>query len=212
MNRSLPQRSAPKQQRGIVMIVALIVLVGLTIASIGLLRAVDTTSAVTGNLAIKKDLYRQSNIGLQAALATLGPLRVGGALPQASNAGARYYATATEVAPDDRGLPQLLVDAPMPTVPGAPTGAWPGEFAVPIPTDAGTGITTSGGYLFRFVAERLCPNPGPADTTCRMAAGAGGNASDEAKADKTQGTVYIRLTWRVDGPKNSTSYFQAMVL
>ena len=205
----------PQKQRGVVMIVALIVLVALTIASIGLLRSVDTSSTISGNLAIKKDLYRQSNIGIQQAQMALNTLRGPDfELPLTDALGSNYYASATQ-AVDHRGLPQLLVNAALPSSPGTVTG-WAGELVVPVPVDSGTGITTSGGYVFRYMAERLCPAGGvPDDTTnpCRIAAGAGTSACETNSTCLTGvGTIYIRLTLRVDGPKNSTSYFQAMLL
>lgn len=201
----------PKRgQEGIVLIVALLVLVGLTIASIGLLRSVDSGATVAGNLGFKKDMYRQSNRGVQAALTNLAPIRsADGELPLVDAPAASYYATA-QLLVDDRGVPLALVNAPLPSAPGIGTG-WPGEFSVPI------GDPSGGGYLFRYTAERLCPNTGAQDDVvnpCRKAAGPG-TASPPGSRDPglpLPGSVYVRLTLRVDGPKNSVSYFQAMLL
>jgi type IV pilus assembly protein PilX len=215
--RISPNRSS-QHQRGIVMIVALVVLIALTIASVGLLRSVDTAGTVASNLGVKKDLYRVSNLGVQRALLNLSTIRVGNELPGSDNTGLSYYSTASNptLAPDARGIPQNLVNAPMPASPGVGTG-WSGEFALPVAVDSGAGVTTSGGYLFRYVAERLCPTNGPSDPAlnpCRQATGVGtASPSGSFQPLITQGgTVYIRLTLRVDGPKNSTSYFQAMLL
>jgi type IV pilus assembly protein PilX len=202
------------KQRGVVLIVALLVLVALTIASLGLLRSVDTTTAATGNLGFKKDIYRQSNRGVQNALDRLAPIRVGGELPFADNnpsGGAGYYATAT-LPVDPRGIPVILLNAAVPTTPGvAPsTGAGIGQFVVPI------GDPSGGGYLFRYTAERLCPLAGApllGTNDCRQAAGAGiGSGCNTCPKAPLAGSVYVRLTLRVDGPKNSVSYFQMMVL
>jgi type IV pilus assembly protein PilX len=205
-------RISPRSQSGIVLIVALLVLVALTIASLGLLRSVDTTTIATGNLGFKKDIYRQSNRGVQDALNKLVPLRnAQGELPGANFVGPGYYATATQLAQDPRGLPLILVNAPIPSAPGTPTlTAGLGEFAVPI------GDPSGGGYLFRYTAERLCPQTGasePAINPCREAAGAGKSATPTLQRGlPLSGRIYVRLTLRVDGPKNSVSYFQAMVL
>lgn len=204
-----------RHQRGVVMIVALIVLVALTIASIGLLRSVDTSTTIAGNLGLKKDLYRVSNLGVQQAVARLALIRVGGTeLPPNDVAASSYYATSNQSV-DDRGLPTTLVNAALPSSPGATTG-WPDELVIPVPTDSGKGVTTSGGYVMRYVAERLCPNVGPLDDStnqCRKAAGAGARTIDGTQQGLPGvGTVYIRLSLRVDGPKNSTSYFQYMLL
>ncbi len=206
---------APRNQKGIVLIVALLVLVALTIASLGLLRSVDTTTAATGNLGFKKDIYRQSNRGVQDALNKLLIIRsTEGELPYANNissTGPGYYATATALPVDPRGIPVILLNAPIPTTPGTTTStAGLGEFAVPV------GDPSGGGYLFRYTTERLCPAAGAPDRStnlCREAAGAGalaGNTTDSKLG--LSGTIYVRLTLRVDGPKNSVSYFQTMVL
>ncbi len=206
-------RFARAKQQGIVLIVALLVLVALTIASLGLLRSVDTTTAATGNLGFKKDIYRQSNRGIQDALNKLLAVRTGqGELPYSDiTSGPGYYATANSLAVDVRGIPTILLNAPIPTTPGSATGtAGLGEFAVPI------GDPSGGGYLFRYTAERLCPvagAPDPATNSCRQAAGAGALAIyTRSSTFSLSGTVYVRLTLRVDGPKNSVSYFQTMVL
>jgi type IV pilus assembly protein PilX len=215
----MANRQPLQRQQGIVMIVALVVLIALTIASVGLLRSVDTAGTVASNLGVKKDLYRVSNLGVQRALQNLSTIRVGNELPGADNLGLSYYSTASNatLVPDARGIPQSLVNAPTPPSPGVITGTWNGEFALPVAVDSGAGVTTSGGYLFRYVAERLCPTNGPSDPAlnpCRQATGVGtASPSGSFQPLITQGgTVYIRLTLRVDGPKNSTSYFQAMLL
>jgi type IV pilus assembly protein PilX len=203
------------KQKGIVLIVALLVLVALTIASLGLLRSVDTTTAATGNLGFKKDIYRQSNRGVQDALNKLLAVRTAqGELPYSDNIstnGPGYYATATALPVDPRGIPTILLNAPIPATPGTTTGtAGLGEFAVPV------GDPSGGGYLFRYTAERLCPvagAPDPAINSCRQAAGAGALALyTRSSTFSLSGTIYVRLTLRVDGPKNSVSYFQTMVL
>lgn len=214
-----------RQQRGVVMIVALIVLVALTIASIGLLRSVDTSSTIAGNLGLKKDLYRVSNLGVQYATARLALIRLpSGELPQVDTPNGNYFANSNGQV-DDRGLPTTLVNAALPTTPGeAPTPAncnltnppLGTALCIPVPVDSGSGVTTSGGYVMRYVAERLCPNAGPNDDStnqCRKAAGAGARTIDGTQQGLPGvGTVYIRLSLRVDGPKNSTSYFQYMLL
>jgi type IV pilus assembly protein PilX len=203
----------PHRQQGIVLIVALLVLVALTIASLGLMRSVDTTTVAASNLGFKKDLYRQSSRGIQDAVNRLVPLRTSkGELPYVNNtSGAGYYATSTQLNPDSRGIPLILVNAPVPTTPGVGT-ATPGlgEFTVPI------GDPSGGGYVFRYTAERLCPTTGESILNvnpCREASGSGaGGGQSRGPFLDLSGKIYVRLTLRIDGPKNSVSYFQAMIL
>jgi type IV pilus assembly protein PilX len=202
-----------RAQQGIVLVVALLVLVALTIASLGLLRSVDTTTTATGNLGFKKDIYRQSSVGIFAAMNNLVAIRTSGnELPWSDNTAVGYYATSTALPADDRGIPLILANAAFPSEPGATVStANVGQSTVPVDT-----VNGGGGYVFRYTAERLCPATGePDDATnpCRKAAGPGLNSSQSLKRyPNLAGTVYIRLTLRVDGPKNSVSYYQAMVL
>ncbi len=204
-----------RQQHGIILIVALIVLVALSLASVGLLRSVDGANAVGGNLGSKKDIYRVASVGFQAAVNDLGTIRVAGQLPATDNSSVGFASTASLLY-DSRGVPQILVDAPIPSAPGVATNWGGGEFALPVVVDGGTGVTTSGGYVFRWVADRLCPNALATDpnvNSCRMASGSGSNTTDGlGRKLPGAGQVYIRITLRVDGAKNATSYFQAMVL
>jgi type IV pilus assembly protein PilX len=210
--RALVVHSSLVKQQGVVLIVALLVLVALTIASLGLLRSVDTTTAATGNLGFKKDIYRQSNRGIQSAVDSLNSIRATSLeLPLVNNATVGYYASAN-LPVDARGIPTILLNAPVPDTPGVAT-AIPGigQFVVPIGTAGG------GGYVFRYTAERLCTTAGapePAINPCRQATGVGtATPAGSFQPLITQGgSVYTRLTLRVDGPKNSTSYFQVMLL
>jgi type IV pilus assembly protein PilX len=203
------------RQQGIILIVALIVLVALSLASVGLLRSVDGANAVGGNLGSKKDIYRVASVGFQAAVNDLGTIRVAGQLPATDNSTVGFASTASLIY-DSRGVPQALVDAPIPSSPGVATNWGGGEFVLPVVVDSGTGVATSGGYVFRWVADRLCPNAlatDPAVNACRMASGSGSNTAHglERKLPGA-GQVYVRITLRIDGAKNATSYFQAMVL
>jgi hypothetical protein len=105
---------------------------------------------------------------------------------------------------------------PLPSAPGVGTG-FANELVLPVALDSGSGVSSSGGYVFRYVAERLCPFVGPyvaGTNECRQATGAGSNTPGGSFLPLISpgGTIYVRVTWRVDGPKNATSYFQAMVL
>jgi type IV pilus assembly protein PilX len=208
-------KSGIDRQRGVILIVALIVLVALSLASVGLMRSVDTASSVASNIAIKKDIYRLSPRAVELALAQLAPLRdpASGEFPISDVGGASYFATSNQPV-DARGLPLALVNAAAPSEAGVATG-WASELALPIPTVGAGGATTNGGFVIRYMAERLCPNPGindKATNPCRRA-----SPRDTCDAITTAclpppGTIYTRLTWRIDGPKGAVSYFQSMLL
>jgi type IV pilus assembly protein PilX len=61
----------PKRQKGVVLFVALIVLVAMTLAGIGLMRSVDTTNLVAGNLAFKQASIQGGDQAIEAAFTWL---------------------------------------------------------------------------------------------------------------------------------------------
>lgn len=75
MNTShLPVRCAPlgnSHQRGVVLFIALIVMVAMSLAAIALMRSVDTTSAVLGNLAFRQASILPANFAIEDAAAGL---------------------------------------------------------------------------------------------------------------------------------------------
>ena len=64
----------PHSQRGVVLLIALIILVAMTLAGIGMMRSVDTGTLITGNLAFKQSTMNASDAGTSEgfnALATV---------------------------------------------------------------------------------------------------------------------------------------------
>jgi Tfp pilus assembly protein PilX len=55
--------SPPHKQRGVVLLIALIMLVAMTLAGIGMMRSVDTGSVIAGNLAFKQATLNASDTG-----------------------------------------------------------------------------------------------------------------------------------------------------
>jgi Tfp pilus assembly protein PilX len=53
----------PRQQRGVVMFIALIILVAMTLAGIGMLRSIDTGGVIAGNMAFKQATINASDMG-----------------------------------------------------------------------------------------------------------------------------------------------------
>src|SRR5438876_4723947 len=67
--RRAPMRIS--RQRGVVLFIALIVMVAMSLAAIALMRSVDTTSAVIGNLAFRQASILPSNFAIEDAAAGL---------------------------------------------------------------------------------------------------------------------------------------------
>jgi type IV pilus assembly protein PilX len=58
-------------QRGVIMIIALIVLVAMTLGGIAMVRSVYTTNLIAGNLAFRESAVSSGDTGVEAAVAFL---------------------------------------------------------------------------------------------------------------------------------------------
>lgn len=63
--------AAPRKQRGVVLLIALIVLVAMTLAAIGMMRSVDTGNVIAGNLAFQQATSQASDAGTSKAFSDL---------------------------------------------------------------------------------------------------------------------------------------------
>ena len=61
----------PHSQRGVVLLIALIMLVAMTLAAIGMMRSVDTGTVIAGNMAFKQATLSATDVGTNAAFTTL---------------------------------------------------------------------------------------------------------------------------------------------
>ena len=61
------------RQKGVVLFISLIVLVAMTLAGIGLMRSVDTSTIITGNLAFKQSTLQAADQGVEQAYQWLFP-------------------------------------------------------------------------------------------------------------------------------------------
>jgi Tfp pilus assembly protein PilX len=193
-------RRAPRRvgQRGIVLVIALIVMVALSLAGIALMRSVDTSTAVVGNLAFTQASTLPANLAVEEAVAALFEdeliANVNQDLP-AQN----YYAT-RQNGEDTRGIPEVLT-----TKTKASTLARV--------LDAGYGNEV------RYVVERMCA-PGIPVTPSRaelvkycdmLPPKPSGTTSMETDKIELPRIPLYRLTVRVDGPRNTVSFLQAML-
>ena len=199
-------------QRGVVLFIALIVMVAMSLAGIALMRSVDTTSTVIGNLAFRQASILPANYAIEDAAAGIVQRRQ------------------FQQPPADRGREgrhvgrELLRDAQ----PGRPAGTTcmacrsrcrrsrrrPGPR---LKLDDGDNQIT-------YVIERMC-NPNatsvPADNSaaaswCDMMApkqSPGTTINDPTPASALSGKPFYRVTVRVDGPAgtNAVSFVQAML-
>lgn len=202
--RNLPL--ARRHQHGVVMMVALVVLVVMTLAGIALMRSMDTTNLIAGNMAFKQSATNSADSGVEAAIAWLETNNAAGLL-DTSNAAAGYSAST----PNNAGLNQ-----------GA--AFWNGLSAsgvcnLPIAAGncSGSPVANASGNQISFMIQRLCGTAGNRNSAaCSIVTGAvvaSGNNEGAGEETLTGNTtaVYYRITVRVIGPRNAVSYIQAIV-
>ena len=190
--------SDPTHQRGVVLFIALIVMVAMSLAAIALVRSVDTTNAVIGNLSFRMASILPGNFAVEKAAAALFPdADIAAAVRIVDKTAAfipeNYYASLR--GDDARGIP----------VPLQKKSTFDGAGLTKI-TDATTKTE------IRYVIERMCSVDGaPTYGTCDylLPWTPAGKTSDELEALDLGKSVFYRVTIRVDGPQNTTSFIQA---
>lgn len=189
--------SCGKLQRGVVLFIALIVLVAMTLAGIAMIRSVDTGNIISGNLAFKQSATSAGDYGIEQALTWLKTTTA-----NLQNDNPPFYFA-------NWGSASGNFD---PTgVTGAPHD-WINSAQV-LATDA-AGNTVS------YVIHRMCSASGmaPNASQCVMTSGGGSTQkSTFGSIDYSRGkfgtgtTAYYRITARIEGPRRTVSYVQAMV-
>ena len=173
-------------QQGVVLFIALIVLVAMTLAGLAIMRSVDTTNLVSGNVAFRQAALSSGDRGFDDAFTWLKANVTTGALNNNSFPNG-YYATA-----------YVPVDWTV-------SSAW--NNAKVVGTDAN-------GNAVSYVISRLCANLGPYDATCASGGSVGGTKNNfdvGANAWTSPPVIYFRVTVRVDGPRSTLSIVQANV-
>ena len=205
MNRPVQRCRAAQAQRGVTLLFGLIALAVMMIGAAAMVRSMNTSMVMSGNLGFKRDLTNQAERATDAVMTLMNTGALNTEASRQSAAIARNY-SASILPTNAQGVPNALVDDATFTAVGAAAN----DIAV-----------TNQGVVLRYLVDRLCVNTGVADGShCTMSdpgTPMGGNASDLLKADDSsaQGgggvlprqTVY-RLSIRVSGPRNTQAYFQ----
>ena len=169
-------------QRGVVLVIALVMLVAMTLAGITLVRSTDTANLIAGNFSFRQASILASEVGVEAAALAIPNIVLGN--PEV-NVADQYYAT------------QRVLDAR-----GVPTG---------VNFDNANSVI-SGDYTVNFVVERLCSGVTPVTNVQAFCVTdvtpAGGGSRSSGSTFTVTGTIYYRVTARITGPKNTMSYVQ----
>jgi Tfp pilus assembly protein PilX len=190
--------SSPRKQQGIVLIIALTVLVAMSLAGVALMRSVDNTVVVAGNLAFKQASVQVADIGSQKAVEWLQANSAGGGTAlYNTNLPRGYYSS----------RPQIDID-------WFKDDTW--EFAF-MPNG---GIPDASGNVVSYVIHRMCEgaDSAPGDTgECavyfpRSGATEGGSKASGSPQYEGVFQVLYRVTSRVQGPRNNITVVQSTVL
>ena len=195
----LDRTSAPRAQSGITLIIALIILIAMTLAGIAMIRSVDLTNIIAGNLAFKQAATHSGDTGVETAFAFL----------TANQAGTFLH---TDVA--NQGYSANGNNAARSPAAGQ---TWEAYWATLPANRIRTLATDASGNTVSYIIDRLCANSGDpaagancsASTVASVASGSGEEAGE--KAITSSSAIYYRITARIVGPRNTVSFIQSMV-
>jgi len=205
---------APRAQRGVVLFIALIVLIAMTLAGIGMARSVDTLNIIANNIAFGQSNLMVGDWGAEQAYQWLNANKGNLDSDQPVN---NYYASSN-------------------------AGVNPASWLTPATWNIANPIPNAPpGYTVSTIIQRLCVEPGSKDladgtqacikttsvssqtatsstsvdiggtpTAVGGSVAAGSSAGGGASYD-LPGNVYYRVTVRVEGPRNSVSVVQTLV-
>ncbi|MFO1397204.1 MAG: hypothetical protein U1F48_09080 [Burkholderiales bacterium] len=192
--------SRPRRQRGVVLFVALISMVILALAGVALMRAVDTTAGVAGNLAFRNASFPAVNEAIEESIDAIFKARTI-ATTLANDASQNYYA-AIQPNESSHGVPSILQGNYL-TMSTAFDGLGHIKY-----TDAISGVEV------RWVIERICNDVGAVsvpkcDTLPPKVSKAG---TDNKWGIPLPPIPLFRITVRADIPNtNAVSYAQTFV-
>lgn len=199
------------RQRGVVLLISLVILVALSIGGVALMRSVDTTLMITGNLAFQQAATRSGESGVEDAIRSVLQSSTPSAL--FNNDFSKGYAASTPATESSANWWEAYWAAtinPTPISMPVSTKSCVDRVCV-LPTDA-AGNTVS------YTIHRMClaaGDPGMTDSGCtshvpKTTKTGGGQGADDSKfAVQTQ--YFYRITSRVVGPRNTISYIQTIV-
>lgn len=198
-----------RKQDGIVLIIALIVLVAMTLASVAMVRSVDTSTLIAGNLVFKQSGVSSGDAGINEAVAWLN---TNGSLLEKDAATSGYYATSQDCL-------DLTGNGNLPKKKCAPPFSsfdWSNVNAVK------TLAKDPAGNEISYVIQRLCDEAGALSAEkCTVEESAQtGNSKGTAQGmlgyrltswNSAANRGYYRITVRIAGARNNVSYVQAIV-
>jgi hypothetical protein len=194
---------SPAHQSGVVLLIALIVLIAMTLGAFSLIRSVNTTNLISGNLAFRESAILNSERATESALSgLLIPGSAAGKTVLHTNSAAGYWAKRAD--PADGQSWETFWES----LKKARTDPEPAPIVIGTPDITGNAVS--------YVIHRLCDKEGsPYDdgVTCsEPPLTSDGDSKDKSKDPlATTKQVYYRITSRVTGPRNTVVYTQTII-
>ncbi|MFH2139619.1 MAG: hypothetical protein ABII63_02360 [Pseudomonadota bacterium] len=199
-------------QRGVVLFFALVALVAMSLAAVALIRSVDTTTLISGNLAFRQSTTSAGDAGINAGMAWLTTVQsANNSLNMLTDASHPFNITDLATRPgyhSNAGTLDLFAET-----------TWNSTDN----NNALAGTNTDTGNTTRYVIERMCRNANqvPDTTHCLFSAAVQDNNGQNIPLPQEVCTgagcpvagqaPQIRITARTQGPRNTVSYVQAFV-
>jgi hypothetical protein len=196
-------RSPVGRQQGAALIVALVALVAMITAGFALFRSVDNANMASMNYQLLRSAEQNADMAFNDALLAYMQSHPNGALNvmdrNTDQPAIAYFAV--QRPQNDDGLPTVLTALSAPTwaASGPQATGWPGEQ-----------IDGTSRQLRRYVIERLCDAPGVAtEASCRRYEYRfPRNCANNCAESASEWLPFVRVTVRIDGPKNAVVYAQ----
>lgn len=208
--RFMPARIA--KQRGVALFFALVCLVAIMLAAVVLVRSVDTSTMIAGNLAFQQSATVSGDAGTESAITWLAGIETADAALNVLNNPAHRF----NVDNAALGYYASLDPARSLTASSGTRFLWDNTDSVPLAAD-------SSGNTVRYVIQRMCRTSGVAvqNANCLFSGAAQDNNKQNiplpqeickgAGCPVAGQTPQIRITSKITGPKNTLSYVQAFV-
>ena len=174
-------RRAARGQRGITMIVVLVLLTVMLLGGLGLARMTEVGTLASGNAAFREASLQASEVGVNTAYAAIR-----GLTNENANAGNWYYAST--LAQDANGVPTVSFD----DAPEVVVGAYSARYIVDRVCTGGLPVTDP----LRQCLVKQVPQIE--------------SSTDREKPDPPTARQY-RITVRVTGPKDTRAWVQALI-
>ena len=223
------QKPPRRAERGLVLIITLLVMVAMLLVSTALMRSTDTSVQVVNNLSFRQAAEASSNIAVERAMVVINAIVTGGAIPSncPTNSSDGFYPS-KQPNESPEGIPNVLL-GPFPlggNVCVIPVSDMTVSFIVePMCADPAAGMVASNCMFISgptgsvVNAQGVVVGNGTGNNTDGGGevvvggnnpnpSGGGGGAGGGAAPN---GVPIYRVSMRVDGAKNTTIFAQAFV-